>query len=56
MPGVNELNKAPLNNGIFYTEGGKKYLYYEFQLPPSEKPIHEQLNMFVDDADNIKGF
>src|SRR5690554_1747476 len=56
LPGVLELQKAPLNDGIYYSENGKKYIYYEFQLPASEKPINEQVNIFLDDEDNINGF
>lgn len=31
LPGVAELGKQPLSTGVYYTENGKKFIYYEFQ-------------------------
>lgn len=56
LPGVSELEKAPLDKGIYWTENGKKYIYYEFQKPVSEQPISEQLNIFLDDIEQVNGF
>lgn len=56
LPGVQELNKEPLNPGIYWTEGGNQYIYYEFQQQVSDKPISEQVSIFLDDPNNITGF
>lgn len=56
LPGVTELNKMPLSPGIYWTENNKRHIYYEFQQPPSEVPLNEQVNMFISDPDQITGF
>lgn len=56
LPGVLELNKNPLNPGIYWTENNKRYIYYEFEKPPTEVPLNEQYNMFIDDPSQISGF
>lgn len=56
LPGVIDLNKEPLSPGIYWTEGNKRYIYYEFQLPTTEIPLNEQYNMFIDDPSQINGF
>lgn len=55
LPGVQELNKAPLT-GVYWTENGKQYIYYEFQQSASTKPIKDQLNIFLEDPEQINGF
>ena len=56
LPGVDELGKEPLSPGIYYTENNKRLIYYEFQLPASERPLNEQVTVFVDEASKINGF
>lgn len=57
LPGVEELNKEPLSPGIYWTENGTRYIYYEFQQPASVKPISEQINMFLEDTEQeVNGF
>lgn len=56
LPGVTELNKLPLNPGIYWTENNKRNIYYEFQEPESVKPISEQFITFLDDPSQVKSF
>lgn len=56
LPGVTELNRNPISPGIYYSEGGKQYLYYEFVDMTSNVPINDQALTFIDDIENVKGF
>lgn len=56
LPGVTELNREPISPGIYYSENGIQYLYYEFIDASSNIPINEQALSFIDDIDNVKGF
>lgn len=56
LPGVEELNKAPLSPGIYWTEDNKRFIYYEFENQNSNIPVEEQVNIFLDDPEKITGF
>lgn len=52
VPGVKELNRVPLQGGIYWHEAGESWLYYEFQDRTSKNPINE--NIFIDGE--VSGF